>query len=176
VKEYLAALEAEVEPNPDRKPLKVISPSDPQSAWTTKANKRVQYGYRLNHLINIENAVIVDVEPRPARTHHEVEATKTMLDRTERRFELKPKHLAAERPMGLAVSWAGSSATESRRTFPFAMPASAMMAFSRSDFRWDRWRGVYICPNDKVLHTTGTVHAGQMLRYRASSLTATPVR
>jgi hypothetical protein len=27
---------------PDRKPPKVISPSDPSSAWTAKANKRVQ--------------------------------------------------------------------------------------------------------------------------------------
>jgi hypothetical protein len=25
-----------------------------------------------------------------------------------------------------------------------------------------------ICPNTKVLHTTGTVHNGNMLRYRAS--------
>ena len=40
--------------------------------------------------------------------------------------------------------------------------------FSRSDFRWDRRRGVYICPNNKVLHTTRTVHEGTMLRYRAS--------
>jgi Transposase DDE domain len=39
---------------------------------------------------------------------------------------------------------------------------------SRSDFRWDRRRGVYICPNGKVLHTTGTVHEGNTLRYRAS--------
>jgi len=37
VKEYLAALDVEVEPNPDRKPPKVISPRDPQSAWTAKA-------------------------------------------------------------------------------------------------------------------------------------------
>ena len=36
VKEYLAALEAETEPNPDRKLPKVISPSDPSSAWTAK--------------------------------------------------------------------------------------------------------------------------------------------
>jgi hypothetical protein len=27
---------------------------------------------------------------------------------------------------------------------------------------------VYICPNGKVLHTTGKVHDGNMLRYRAS--------
>src|ERR1700684_3859358 len=73
VKEYLAALEAEVEPNPDRKPPKVISPSDPCSAWTEKANKRVQFGYGLNYLIDVENAVIVDVEPTPARTYDEVE-------------------------------------------------------------------------------------------------------
>jgi hypothetical protein len=37
---------------------KVISPSDPSSAWTAKANKRVQFGYGLNYLIDTENAVI----------------------------------------------------------------------------------------------------------------------
>ena len=30
--------------------------------------------------------------------------------------------------------------------------------------------GRYICPSDKVLHTTGTVQDGQMLRYPASKL------
>ena len=69
VKEYLAALQADAEANPDRKPPKVISPSDPCSAWTAKANKRVQFGYGLNYLIDIENTVIVDVRARPrART------------------------------------------------------------------------------------------------------------
>ena len=56
-----------------------------------KANKRVQFGHGLNYRIDIENAVIVGVEPTPARTYDEVEATKNMLDRTERRFALKPK-------------------------------------------------------------------------------------
>jgi transposase len=169
VKEYLAALEAEVESNPDRKPPKVISPSDPQSAWTAKANKRVQFGYGLNYLIDIENAVIVDVEPTPARTYDEVEATKTMLDRTERRFELKPKRLAADTAYGTGrfLGW-----LVGRRITPHIPVRDASErddgTFSRSDFRWDRRRGVYICPDDKVLHTTGTVHDGQMLRYRAS--------
>jgi Transposase domain (DUF772) len=44
VREYLAALDDNAEPNPDRKPPKAISPSDPSSAWTAKANKRVQLG------------------------------------------------------------------------------------------------------------------------------------
>jgi hypothetical protein len=54
VAEYLAALDATAEPNPDRKVPKVISPSDPASAWTAKANKRVQFGYGLNYLIDID--------------------------------------------------------------------------------------------------------------------------
>ncbi len=66
----------------DRKAPKVISPSDPSSAWTAKANKRVLFGYGLNYLIDVEHAVIVDVEATPARTYDEVAATKTMIERT----------------------------------------------------------------------------------------------
>jgi hypothetical protein len=93
VAEYLAGLAAEAHAQedgasdgggsdgtrstaPDRKPPKVISPSDPSSAWTAKANKRVQFGYGLNYFIDLEHAIIVDVEPTPARTYDEVESTK----------------------------------------------------------------------------------------------------
>src|SRR6185369_5953346 len=76
VVEFLSGLDDEVA-NAERKPPKVISPTDPCSAWTAKANKRMQFGYGLNYLIDTENAVIVDVEPTPARTYDEVEATKT---------------------------------------------------------------------------------------------------
>jgi hypothetical protein len=37
VKEYLAALNVDAQSNPARKPPKLISPSDPCSAWTAKA-------------------------------------------------------------------------------------------------------------------------------------------
>jgi transposase len=186
VAEYLAGLEAETQTQedgasggggsdgqptvaPDRKPPKVISPSDPSSAWTAKANKRVQFGYGLNYLIDVEHAVIVDVEPTPARTYDEVESTKTMLDRTERRFSLKPKRLAADTAYGTGrfLGW-----LVGRGIAPHIPVRDASErddgTFSRSDFRWDKRRGVYICPNNKVLHTTGTVHDGSMLRYRAS--------
>src|SRR5438128_2679219 len=99
VAEFLAALDDE-DGNADRKLPKVISPVDPCSAWTAKANKRVQFGYGLNYLIDIENAVIVDVEATPARTYDEVRATKTMIERTERRFDLKPTRLAAATAYG----------------------------------------------------------------------------
>lgn len=169
VKEYLAGLDVDAQPNPDRKPPKVISPSDPCSAWTAKANKRVQFGYGLNYLIDIENAVIIDVEPTPARTYDEVASTKTMLNRTERCFGLKPKRLAADTAYGTGrfLGW-----LVEQRIVPHIPVRDASErddgTLSRSDFRWDRRRGVYICPNGKVLHTTGTVHEGNTLRYRAS--------
>jgi transposase len=97
--EFLAGLDDE-DPDADHKPPKVISPSDPCSAWTAKANKRVQFGYGLNYLIDIAHAIIVDVEPTPARSSDEVESTKTMLVRTERCFGLKPKRLAADTAYG----------------------------------------------------------------------------
>jgi hypothetical protein len=40
--------------------------------------------------------------------------------------------------------------------------------FSRADFVFDKDRNVYVCPNNKLLHTTGTVHDGYALRFRAS--------
>jgi transposase len=166
--EFLAGLDDE-DPDANRSLPKVISPVDPCSAWTAKANKRVQFGYGLNYLIDIENAVIVDVEATPARAYDEVEATKTMLDRTKRRCDLKPKRLAADTAYGTGrfLGW-----LVGHRIAPHIPVRDASErddgTFSRSDFRWDRRRGVYICPNNKVLHTTGTVHDGNTLRYRAS--------
>jgi DDE family transposase len=73
---------------------------DPCSAWTAKANKRVQFGYGLNYLIDIEYAVIVDVEATPARIYDEVAATKTMIKRADERLGLKPERLAVDTAYG----------------------------------------------------------------------------
>src|SRR5258708_1012469 len=59
-----------------------------------------QFADGLNYLIDIDEAVIVDVEATPARTYDEVAATKTMLDRTEACFDLKPKR---REPVRVAV-------------------------------------------------------------------------
>ena len=44
--------------------------------------------------------MIVDVEATPARTYDEVAATKTMIERTDKRLGLKPKRLAADTAYG----------------------------------------------------------------------------
>jgi transposase len=99
VAEFLGALDDQ-DANTDRKLPKVISPVDPCSAWMAKANKRVQFGYGLNYLIDIEYAVIVDVQATPARTYDEVGAAKTMLERTEETLRLKPDRLLADTAYG----------------------------------------------------------------------------
>jgi transposase len=164
----------------ERKAPKVISPSDPSSAWTAKANKRVQFGYGLNYLVDVEHAVIVDVEATPARTYDEVAATKTMIDRTARRFDLKPKRLIADTAYGTG-KFLGWLVKEKRITPHIPVWDKSTRedgTFSRADFKWDGRANVYICPNKKVLRTTGRVHEGMTLRFRASKYdcTACPLK
>src|SRR5499425_481101 len=192
VAEYLAALDAaaraaaevndndstrggpDTDPNqkPDRRPPKVISPSDPQSAWTAKANKRVLFGYGLNYLIDVKHAVIVDVEATPARTYDEVTATKTMIERTERRFDMKPKRLVADTAYGIDrfLGW-----LVKKRIMPhipvWNMSKRKDGTFSRDDFIFDKKRNIYNCPAGMQLTTTGHVSTDHGVRYEASVLT-----
>ena len=168
VKEYLAALDVDAQSNPDRKPPKLISPSDPCSAWTAKANKRVQFGYGLNYLIDIANAVIVDVEATPARTYDEVAATRTMITRTEQRLGLKAKRLVADTAYGTGkfLGWLIEAGITPH--IPVWDKSSRDDGtFSRADFTFDSDRNLYVCPAGKLLTTTGSVGADHVVRYRA---------
>ncbi len=187
VAEYLAALDAEeqaqteegTEDPPsggstpgqklDRKPPKVISPSDPSSAWTAKANKRVQFGYGLNYLIDVEHAVVVDVEATPARTFDEVAATRTMLERAEKRLHLKPNWLAADTAYGTGklLAWLfDKKITPHVPVWERYRPADGM--FSRGDFTYHAKQNVYFCPNGKPLRTSGTIHDDRVRNYLAN--------
>jgi transposase len=165
VAEFLSSFDDENR-DADRKLPKVISPTDPCSAWTAKANKRVQFGYGLNYMIDTEHAVIVDVEATPARTFDEVAATRTMIDRTETAFGLRPQRLAADTAYGTGrlIAWLLDRAIAPHipvwERYP---PADGM--FSRSDFAYDAERNVYICPNGRLLKTTGTIHDGRVRNY-----------
>jgi transposase len=167
--EFLAGLDDE-DPDANRSLPKVISPVDPCSAWTAKANKRVQFGYGLNYLIDIEHAVIVDVEATPARTYDEVAATKPMLERTEKIFALKPKRLVADTAYGTGkfLAWiVGKGITPHIPVRDFSQRDDG--TFSRSDFKFDKDRNIYVCPAGKLLKTTGRILSGYVLRYTAST-------
>ncbi len=168
--EFLAGLD-DKDPGANRNLPKVISPVDPCSAWTAKANKRVQFGYGLNYLIDIgPAAVIVGVEATPARTYDEVAATKPMLERTEKIFGLKPKHLIADTAYGTGkfLGWLiGAGVTPHIPVWDKSAREDG--TFSRADFKFDKDRNIYICPTGKLLKTTGRILSGDMLRYTAST-------
>ncbi len=166
-KGFLGALDDE-DPDADRKVPKAISPVDPCSAWTAKANKRVQFGYGLNYLIDIEYAIVVDVEATPARTYDEVAATKTMIVRTEETLGLKPDRLVADTAYGTGkfLGWlVGTGITPHIPVWDKSDREDG--TFSRNDFTFDRKRNAYVCPADKLLKTTGNVGSDHKVRYLA---------
>ena len=147
----------------------MISLSDPCSAWTAKANKRVQFGYGLNYLIDMESSIIVDVEATPARTFDEVAAARRMIERTEGRMGLKPQRLAADTAYGTGkfLGWLVSAGIAPQIPV-WDKSTREDGTFSRSDFTFDRARNVYVCPAGKLLTTTGNVGDDHILRYLAS--------
>ena len=152
VREYLDALDEAEEVEAGRKTPKVISLSDPASAWTAKANKRVQFGYGLNYLIDNEHAIIVDVEPTPARTFDEVRATATMIERTKARFGLKPKRLAADTAYGTGkfLGWlVDQNIAPHIPVWDNSQRDDG--TFSRADFIFDPVHNQFTCPAGKLL-------------------------
>ena len=165
VAEFLLGLDNE-DADADRKQPKVISPTDPCAAWTAKANKRVQFGYGLNYMIDVEHAVIVDVEATPARTYDEVAASRIMIDRTETAFSLRPKRLIADTAYGTGKLLAWLLDRDITPHIPvWERYERTDGMFSRRDFTYDTTRDVYICPNGRPLRTSGTIHDGRVRNY-----------
>ena len=169
VREYLVALESENPPtNPKQKP-KAMSPSDPCAAWTRRGRHKVMFGYSLNYLIDMENAVIVDVEATPTRISKEVDATEIMIERVEERFALKPDRLAGDVAYGTGemLGWLVDRNIDPHIPV-WDKSTRKDGTFSRAEFIYDQERDLYICPGGKTLKTTGRVHDGKTLYYRAS--------
>jgi transposase len=172
VKEYLASLDdAAFGAATDVIP-KFVSPSDPAAQWTGALKGPAFFAYADNYLIDVKFGVIVDVEASRAIRQAEVGAARTMLERTEERFGLKPQRLAADSAYGSApmLNWL----VEDKQITPHIPVIDKSRrddgTFSRSDFRYDATRDGYDCPGGKQLRTSGTVHDGKTLLYRASKL------
>ncbi len=175
IREYLAALDSEDAPtNPERAP-KALSPTDPCAAWTTRGRHKVMFGYSLNYLIDMENAIIVDVEATPTRISKEVDATETMIKRAEERFDLKSDHLAGDVAYGTGEMLGWLVDREIDPHIPvWDKGKRDDGTFSRQDFTYDKERDVYFCPRGKTLGTTGRLHSDNTYRYLASKYDCDP--
>ena len=54
------------------------------------------FAYADNYLVNVKSGIIMDVQASRAIRQAEVGAAKIMIERTERRFDIKPTQLAAD--------------------------------------------------------------------------------
>lgn len=81
---------------------KAISPADPAARFTGANGDRPFFAYSTNYLVDLYNAVIVDVEATAPIRQAEVGAVRDMLARTRGRFGLHPGLLAADTAYGTA--------------------------------------------------------------------------
>ena len=171
VKEYLAVLDnaafgaaTEVKP-------KFISPADPAARWTGAHGGQAFFGYSTNYLIDLDNAIIVDVEATTAIRQAEVLAAKHMIERSMQRFDLYPAKLMGDSAYGSAemLGWLVYEHGIEPHVTVFDKSTRQDGTFSRDDFTYDHAGDVYYCPGGKMLTTTSSpVNDGATLRYRAS--------
>ena len=81
---------------------KAISPSDPAARYTSANGDRPFFAYSTNYLVDLDHAVIVDVEATTPIRQAEVGSVRKMLERARDRFGLHPKKLAADTAYGTA--------------------------------------------------------------------------
>ena len=101
-REYLATLDDAAFGAASDSIPKFVSPSDPAAQWTGALKGHAFFAYATNYLIDLDHAIIVDVEATRAIRQAEVGAARTMIDRVEERFGLYPEKLAADRAYGSA--------------------------------------------------------------------------
>jgi transposase len=172
VKEYLATLDDAAFGAASDVTPKFVSPSDPAAQWTGAMRGPAFFAYADNYLVDVKFGVILDVEASRAIRQAEVGAAKIMIDRTEERFGLKPKQLAADTAYGSAttLNWLVNEKKIAPHVPVIDKSKRGDGTFSREDFIFDKERDIYTCPAGKILTTTRKVVNDDQLLYRASKL------
>ena len=153
IDEYLAVLDDAAFGGATPVVPKYISPADPAARWTAADKGPAYFAYSTNYLIDLDHAVIVDVEATTAIRQAEVGAVRTMIERVDERHDLQPRRLAADTAYGSAemLDWLVTK----RRIEPH-IPVIDKSGrddgtFARSDFTYDQAADAYSCPAGKTL-------------------------
>ena len=157
IDEYLAVLDdaafgAATEVTP-----KFVSPSDPAARWTGAHGGQAYFAYSTNYLIDVENAIIVDVEATTAIRQAEVLAAKRMIQRSLERFDLYPSRLLGDSAYGSAemLGWLLYEHGIEPHVTVFDKSARTDGTFSRADFTYDHAGDVIAAPVAKPLPPQG---------------------
>jgi transposase len=132
---------------------KSISPTDPAARYTAAADTPAVYAYSDNYLVDLKNAVIMDVEATTAVRPAEVGAAKTMIDRTAEQFDVTPSRLVADAGYGSAemVGWLVDERGIEPHVKLIDKSERTDGTLSRSDFVFDGENNLYVCPGGKEL-------------------------
>jgi hypothetical protein len=132
---------------------KQLAVADPAARWTAATRERAFFAYSTNYLIDLENAVIVDVEATTSIRQAEVTAQRRMIERTQARFGLWPERLAADTGYGDAanLAWLVEEKGIAPHIPVFDKSARRDGTFERPAFVFDREDDSYICPGGKRL-------------------------
>jgi transposase len=153
VAEYLEVLDDAAFGGSTPIPPKRINITDPAARWTAATRERAFYAYSTNYLIDLDHAVIVDVEATTAIRQAEVLAQRRMIERTQDRFGLWPEKLVADTAYGSGPNLAWL--VEERGIEPhipvFEKSARNNGTFERSAFTYDHEDDSYICPGGNRL-------------------------
>jgi len=171
-KEYLATLDDAAFGAASDVTPKFVSPSDPAAQWTGAMRGPAFFAYADNYLIDVKFGVIMDVQASRAIRQAEVGAAKTMIERTEECFGIKPNRLAADTAYGSGanLNWLVKDKKIAPHIPVIDKSKREDGTFSRDDFMFDKERNVYTCPAGKTLTTTGKlVNDGETLLYLAST-------
>src|SRR6202043_710036 len=157
-----------------------LSIADPASRWTGANGGLAFFAYCTNYLIDLNHAVIMDVEATTAVRQAEVTAQRRMIERTEERFDLWPERLAADAGYGSAenLAWLVHERGIEPHIPVFDKSQRTDGPYSRDDFIYDHKRDCYVCPVGKELRQRQKIYRvprpfvdeNGMTRYRASKL------
>ena len=180
VREYLAVLDEAAFGGATPVVPKFIATADPASRWTGANGGLAFFAYSDNYLIDLDHAVIVDVEATTSVRQAEVTAARRMIERTQARFGLWPERLAADAGYGDAanLAWLAEEKGIEPHIPVFDRSARGDGTFERADFVYDHADDSYICPGGKRLRQRRKVYReprpfvdeNGLMRYRASKL------
>src|SRR3974390_2198795 len=170
MQEYLATLDDAAFGAASEVTPKFVSPSDPAAQWTGAMRGPAFFAYADNYLIDVKFGIIMDVEATRAIRQAEVGAAKTMIERTEERFDINPASLAADTAYGSAdtLNWIVNEKKIAPHIPVIDKSKREDGTFSREDFRFDEEQNIYICLAGKALTTTGHIGPDHAIRYQAS--------
>jgi hypothetical protein len=153
IDEYLAVLDDAAFGSATPVTPKFISPADPASRWTGANKGLAFFAYATNYLIDLDHAVIVDVEASTAVRQAEVTAARTMIERVREQHNLAPHRLAADTAYGSAemLDWLVNAQGIEPHIPVMDKSRREDGTFSRSDFAYDATADIYRCPDGKEL-------------------------